>query len=209
VKRFVALALCACAAAAAQDSVPRAPAPPDGQAAEPPAQDAGAAEQDAGPGDAGADAELPRRNARPGPDADLARKDVHVALIHLQVAKLYVTGLYDLAGTPTVWDKERGISLFTQAQNATADAERTVAELSGLAKGEWAKAAEPLRRARGTLAHVQSQLRSLAVPVRGAGGQGKRGEEILREIDKSLDSARSDLETAAKAMNVDTKLRKP
>jgi hypothetical protein len=209
-KRFIGVALCAALAAAAQDGGAGGALPQDGQPGEtsPHGGTGGAAAQDGGPGDGGADSELPRRKLPPGPDADLARKDIHVALIHLQVAKLYVAGLYDLAGTPTVWDKERGISLFTQAQNALGDAERTLAELSGLAKGEWAKAAEPVHRARGTLARAQTQLRSLAVPVRGAGGQGQRGEEILKEIDKSLDSVRSDLETAAKVMNVDTKLRK-
>jgi hypothetical protein len=185
-RRLAALALLAAAAALAQDA--------DGGPAE--ASDGGVPESEHRPGP-------------PGPDADLARKDVHAASIHLQVAKLYVGGLYALAGRGTSWDRERGISLFTHAQNAASDAERTVAELSGLAKGEWAKAADPIRKVRAALATVQSQLRSVAVPVRGAGGQGAEGRKVLAGIYKSLDSAKNDLDSAAKVMGVDTKLHTP
>ena len=185
------------------------PVPPDAGLTAP---DAASAAPDAGspaPDARSAAPDAGTRRRPPGPDADLATKDVHVASIHLQVARLYVTGLYDLSGKPTTWDRERGITLFTQAQNAAADADRTLAELSGLAKGEWAKAAEPVAKARATLARVQTQLRSLAVPVRGAGGQGVNGQKVLADIYKSLDSAKDDLESAAKTMKVETKLRTP
>jgi hypothetical protein len=163
------------------------------------------------PADGGAAPEDGGTTAAPRlpPNEELARNDVHATIVHLQVAKLYVQGLYDLAGRATSFNRERGLSLFTQAQNALADAQRTLAELSGLAKGTWAKAAEPVRSARNTLSRVDSQLRSLAVPKVGAAGQGPAAQTRIADIYKSLDSALKDVSSAAKAMNVDTKLRTP
>jgi hypothetical protein len=131
--------------------------------------------------------------------AEQAKKDVDVAGIHLQVAKLYLTGLYGLAGAPSTWDREHGVALFNQAQNALTDADRQLAELQGLAQGNWPEACDPLTRARNTLVRAQGQLRSLSVPLRTGGGQ----------LYKSLDSSRDELDSAAKAMGVDTKLRTP
>ena len=142
-------------------------------------------------------------------NAAMAKKDVDVAGIHLQVAKLYVTGLYDLAGGPSTWDREHGVALFNQAQNALTDAERQLGELQGLARNGWPKALEPLGRARTTLAQMQSQLRSLSVPLRTGGGQDQAGQSILKGVYKSLDSALHDLESAAREMGVDPKLRTP
>jgi hypothetical protein len=140
--------------------------------------------------------------------SEQAKKDVDVAGIHLQVAKLYLTGLYGLAGAPSTWDREHGVALFTQAQNALTDADRQLAELQGLAKA-WPEARDPLARARGTLVRAQGQLRSLSVPLRTGGGQDQAGQSVIGQIYKSLDSSREELESAAKAMGVDTKLRAP
>ncbi len=140
---------------------------------------------------------------------DQAKKDVDVAGIHLQVAKLYLTGLYGLAGSPSTWDREHGVALFTQAQNALTDAERQLAELQGLAQRTWPDADQPLSRARNTLVRVQAQLRSLSVPLRTSGGQDQAGQSAIKQMSKSLDSSRDELDSAAKAMGVDTKLRTP
>src|SRR5712691_3653056 len=78
--------------------------------------------------------------------ADQAKKDVDVAGIHLQVARLYLAGLHGLAGAPSTWDREHGVALFTQAQNALTDADRQLAELQGLAQGNWPDARDPLTR---------------------------------------------------------------
>jgi hypothetical protein len=132
-----------------------------------------------------------------------------VAGIHLQVAKLYLTGLYGLGGEPSTWDRQHGVALFTQAQNAVSDADRQLAELQGLAQANWPEARDPLSRARSTLGRAQVQLRSLSVPLRTGGGQDQAGQSVIGQIHKTLDSSRDELESAAKAMGVDTKLRAP
>jgi len=141
--------------------------------------------------------------------SDQAKKDVDVAGIHLQVAKLYLAGLYGLAGAPSTWDREHGVALFTQAQNALTDADRQLAELQGLAQTNWPQARDPLSRARGTVVRAQSQLRALSVPSRTGGGQDQAGQSVIGQIYKSLDSSRDELNAAARAMGVDTKLRTP
>ena len=141
--------------------------------------------------------------------ADQAKKDVDVAGIHLQVARLYLAGLYGLAGAPSTWDREHGVALFTQAQNALTDADRQLAELQGLAQGNWPEARDPLTRARNTLVRAQGQLRSLSVPLRTGGGQDQAGQSVIGQIYKSLDSSRNELDSAARAMGVDPKLRTP
>ncbi len=141
--------------------------------------------------------------------ADQAKKDVDVAGIHLQIARLYLAGLYGLAGAPSTWDREHGVALFTQAQNALTDADRQLAELQGLAQGNWPEARDPLTRARNTLVRAQGQLRSLSVPLRTGGGQDQAGQSVIGQIYKSLDSSRNELDSAARAMGVDPKLRTP
>jgi len=141
--------------------------------------------------------------------AEQAKKDVDVAGIHLQVARLYLAGLYGLAGAPSTWDREHGVALFTQAQNALTDADRQLAELQGLAQGNWPEARDPLTRARNTLVRAQGQLRSLSVPLRTGGGQDQAGQSVIGQIYKSLDSSRNELDSAARAMGVDPKLRTP
>ena len=62
---------------------------------------------------------------------------------------------------------------------------------------------------RNSLVRAQTQLRSLSVPMRTGGGQDQAGQSVIREVYKSLDSSRDELDSAAKAMGVDSKLRKP
>jgi hypothetical protein len=140
---------------------------------------------------------------------DQAKKDVDIAGIHLQVARLYLAGLHGLAGAPSTWDREHGVALFNQVQNALADADRQLAELQGLAQSNWPDARDPLTRARNTVVRAQGQLRSLSVPVRTGGGQDQAGQSVIGQIYKSLDSSRDELNAAAKAMGVDPKLRTP
>ena len=98
---------------------------------------------------------------------------------------------------------------FTQARNALTDADRQLAELQGLAQGNWPQARDPLTRARNTLVRAQGQLRSLSVPLRTGGGQDQAGQSVIGQIYKSLDSSRNELDSAARAMGVDPKLRTP
>jgi len=87
--------------------------------AQAPGQPVPAADADAGrteTADAGL-GQTPREKAA-AQAADQAKKDVDVAGIHLQVARLYLAGLHGLAGAPSTWDREHGVALFNQAQNA-------------------------------------------------------------------------------------------
>jgi hypothetical protein len=189
--------LAAAALAASVPALAQAPGQPV------PAADAGRTETaDAGPG------QTPREKAA-AQATDQAKKDVDVAGIHLQVAKLYLAGLHGLTGAPSTWDREHGVALFNQAQNALTDADRQLAELQGLAQGNWPDARDPLTRARNTLVRAQGQLRALSVPLRTGGGQDQAGQSVIGEIYKSLDSSRDELNAAAKAMGVDPKLRTP
>jgi len=140
--------------------------------------------------------------------AELAKKSVDAAHIELQSARLYVLGLFHLSKPPTtVWDREHSITLFNQTQQAIGEAERSLAELSGMAKGKWEKADQPLRNARQILVQVQKDLRSISVPPTGSATVDAR--EISKRVYDSLDSARKELESAAKAMGVEPKLRSP
>src|ERR671937_2052600 len=97
--------------------------------------------------------------------ADQVKKDVDFAAIHLQAAKLYLTGLYGLDGRPSTWDREHGVALFTHAQDALSDVQRQIAELQGFARTTWPDSGPLLSRVRRTLAGVEKQLRSLSVPM--------------------------------------------
>lgn len=209
-KRFVSIAWLAAVPAAAQ--APKVPPAP------PPLLDGGTVVETLPGTDAGIQIVLPDGGIstdagisppRLAPTAELARNDVHAATIHLRVARLYAEGLYDLAGNSSEWNRERGLTLFTGAQNAVSDADRALAELSGLAKAQRVQAVEPIRNARATLSRVTSQLRQLAVPKLGAKGQGIAAQAKLVEIHKALDSALNDVASAAKAMGVETKLLTP
>jgi len=138
-----------------------------------------------------------------------AKNDIDLADIHLQVARLYLVGLHGLGGSPSEWDREHGVALFTQAQNALTDADRQLAELQGLAQRNWPDARDPLSRMRGSLVRAQTQLRSLSVPMRTGGGQDQAGQSVIKQVYRSLESSRDELESAAKAMGVDAKLRTP
>ena len=164
-----------------------------------------AVQPDAGPGAA----PLTPKEKVAAQAAEQAKKDVDVAGIHLEAARLYLAGLYGLAGPSSSWDREHGVALFTQAQNALTDADRQLAELQGLAQRNWPDARDPLSRARNTLVRVQTQLRSLSVPLRTGGGQDQAGKSVIGEVYKSLDSSRDELHSAARAMGVDPKLRTP
>jgi hypothetical protein len=193
VKWFATAALLASPLAVAQ--TPERPLQPSPEAAQP----------DAGPG---APPLTPTEKVA-AQAAGQAKRDVDVAGIHLEAARLYLAGLFGLAGAPSTWDREHGVALFTQAQNALTDADRQLAELQGLAQRNWPDARDPLSRARNTLVRVQTQLRSLSVPLRTGGGQDQAGQSVIREVYKSLDSSRDELSSAAKAMGVDPKLRTP
>jgi hypothetical protein len=140
--------------------------------------------------------------------AELAKKSVDAAHIELQSARLFVLGLFQLSKPPTtVWDREHSITLFNQTLEAVGEADRSLAELSGMAKGKWEKADQPVRNARQTLQQVQKDLRSISVPPTGSATVDAR--EMSKRVYDSLDSARKELESAAKAMDVDPKLRSP
>jgi hypothetical protein len=149
--------------------------------------------------------------ARPSPQrasAELAKKAVDVANIHLQAARLYALGLFHLARRPTTeWDRGHSISLFNQAQEAVTDADRSLAELTGMAKGQWEKASKPLKHARLTIVQVQKDLASLSVPPTGKAATD--GQKTARHVYDAIESVGKDLESAAKTMKVDAKLRGP
>lgn len=138
-------------------------------------------------------------------NADLAKKDVDVGGINIQAAKLYVTGLYDLSSRANMYDRGHGTDLFNKAQDAITDAEKELADLAPMAQGAWAKAADPLARVRSTLVNAQGHLRALAGAINANGNDVNR----IRDLYKELDGAERDLNDAAKAMNVDTRLNTP
>ena len=142
--------------------------------------------------------------------ADQAKKDVDFAAIHLNAAKLYLTGLYGLDGRPSTWDREHGVALFTHAQDALSDVQRQIAELQGFARTTWPDSGPLLSRVRRTLAGVEKQLRSLSVPMHpSANAAPDAGQSAIKDMYDALDAAHGDLEKAAKAMGVDSKLKKP
>jgi len=197
-------ALLAAVLALAQGTEPARDAPDAG--ARP---DSGRVPDGGTPADGGTDAD--GGTARRSPEAtppELAKKAVDLANIHLQAARLYTVGLFHLSRKPTsAWDREHTVTLFNSAENAITDADRSLSELSGMARGKWEKAAQPLAHARATLVQAQKELRSLSVPA--TGKSATDGEHIPRRVHQSLDSAGKDLDSAAKAMGVDTKIKGP
>jgi hypothetical protein len=166
------------------------------------AEDGGATDADGG---------LDGGTARRSPEAtppELAKKAVDLANIHLQASRLYLVALFHLSRKPiSAWDREHSVSLFNSAQNAITDADRSLAELSGMAHGNWRNAAQPLTHARATLVQAQKELGTLAVPATGS-GQADR-QQIARRVHEALDSAGKDLDSAAKTMGMDTKIKGP
>jgi hypothetical protein len=178
--------------AQAEDATPRETAP-----------DAGARADSGMDGDGG--------TARRSPEAtppQLAKKAFDLANIDLGAARLYVVGLFHLSQKPiSEWDRAHSVTLFNSAENAIADCDRSLAELSGMARGKWEKAAAPLTHARATVAQALKDLRSLSVPTTPSGATDR--QQIARKVHEELDSAGKDLDTAAKVMGVDTRIRGP
>jgi len=140
---------------------------------------------------------------------DQAKKDVDFASINLHAAKLYLTGLYGLDGRPSTWDREHGVALFTHAQDALSDAQKQLAELQGYAATTWPESRPPLSRARNTLTGVEKRLRSLSVPLHPSMEGQDAGQSAIKDMYDALDAAQDDLDKAAKAMGVNSKLKKP
>ena len=153
-------------------------------------------------------AQTPRERAL-AQATDQAKKDIDFAAIHVQAAKLYLTGLYGLEGRPSTWDREHGVALFTHAQDALTDAQRQLAELQGFAQTTWPDARDPLGKVRRSLDKVQTQLRSMSVPLHPSAQAQDASQNTIKDMYKQLDAAHGDLENAARAMGVDAKLRKP
>ena len=129
-----------------------------------------------------------------------AKQSVDIASVDLQAARLFVAGLYDLS--TRTFDKHRAVALLNQAQEAVTQAELQLGDLTSLAQGS---AADPLGRARQTMVDVQGDLRGLT----GAINSGSPDANRIKSLYQSIDSASHDLESAAQAMNVDTKLNTP
>lgn len=140
---------------------------------------------------------------------DQAKKDVDFAAIHLRAAKLYLTGLYGLNDTPSTWDREHGVALFAHAQDALSDVQRQVAELQGFARATWPDAGPSLSRVTRALDGVEKRLRSLSIPLRSSADGQDAGQSAIKDMYDALDAAQKDLDSAAKAMGVNAKLKTP
>lgn len=147
--------------------------------------------------------------AAPASNADIAKRTYDIANANLQAAKGYVGGLNDLAQKASTWDRESSVSLFNSAQRAVTDAEEHIGRLVPLAKGDWAKASDPLNKARADLVKVQGELRTFAGPVRADSGDPASRQSSLKGLWDTLDTASKDLGTAAGQMSVDTKIKTP
>ena len=172
------------------------------------APDAGVAVSDGGmDAESGIDGGTGRKSPEATP-SELAKKAIDLAHIDLGAARLYVVGLFHLSRRPiSAWDRAHSVTLFNSAENAMTDADRSLSELSGMARGKWEKAAAPLTHARSTLAQALKDLRSLSVPTTPSGAADR--QQIARKVHEELDSTRKDLDAAAKVMEVDTKIKEP
>ncbi len=137
-----------------------------------------------------------------GAGASVAKQAVDVAGIDMQAAKLFVTGIYDLSTRPNQFDKHRAIVLFNQAQEAVTQAELQLADLSRVAQPAPNGA---LQNARNTMVSAQGELRALAGALNAGGTDPNR----IKALYQSIDSATHDLDSAARAMRVDTRLNSP
>ena len=142
-------------------------------------------------------------------DADAAKRAFDIANANLEAAKTYLGGLNDLAQTPTTWDRDGSIALFNSAQRAVTDAEERIGTLVPMAKGDWAKANDPLTKARSQLVSVQNELRDFAGPVRADSGNPQTRQNSIHNLWNTLDGASKDLKDAVGSMNVDTKIKTP
>lgn len=139
-------------------------------------------------------------------NTDLAKISVDVAVVEVQASKLYLAGLADLASRPGTWDKAHTIHLFNEAQRSLIRAEQQLGEMEQLATGQWANAADPIRKARSELVTAEHQLRGFAEPVRSGQAQPTNSQSI-KDVWNSLDRAQKDVESAAGTMGVPTKLQ--
>ena len=171
------------------------------------APDAGATVSDGGTDADGVDGGSARKSPEATPE-ELAKKAIDLAHIDLGAARLYVIGLFHLSRKPiTAWDRAHSVTLYNSAENAIADTDRSLSELSGMARGKWEKAAAPLTHARSTLTQALKDLRSLSVPTTPVGAVDR--QQVARKVHQALDSARKDVDAAAKVMGVDTKIKEP
>ncbi|GAC1605989.1 MAG: hypothetical protein NVS4B10_19890 [Myxococcales bacterium] len=151
----------------------------------------------------------PTAAAAPASNADLAKRSFDLASANLQAAKSYVGGLNDLAQKASTWDRESSVSLFNSAQRAVTDAEEHGGRLVPLAKGDWAKATDPLNKARADLVKAQGELRTFSGPVRAESGDPASRQGSIKGLWDTLETASKDLNSAAGQMSVDTKLKTP
>jgi hypothetical protein len=179
-----------------------APAPPRD------APDAGTPVSDGGTdADGGADGGTARKSPEATP-SELAKKAIDLAHIDLGAARLYVVGLFHLSRKPiSAWDRAHSVTLFNSAENAMTDSDRSLSELSGMARGKWEKAAAPLTHARSTVAQALKDLRALSVPTTASAAVDR--QQVARKVHQELDSVRKDLDAAAKVMEVDTRIKEP
>jgi len=197
---MIATALLAALVAFAQTEGPPAPGRD--------ATDAGTTVSDGGTdADGGVDGGSARKSPEATPE-ELAKKAIDLAHIDLGAARLYVIGLFHLSRKPiTDWDRAHSVTLYNSAENAIADTDRSLSELSGMARGKWAQAAAPLTHARSTVAQALKDLRSLSVPTTPVGAVDR--QQVARKVHGELDSERKDIDAAAKVMSVDTKIKEP
>jgi hypothetical protein len=134
----------------------------------------------------------PQASAATNASKEIAKRSVDVAGVELQVAKLYVTGLYDLSSRQNLYDQRHATALFNRAQDA-------------LTGANYPKAGEPLGRARSTLVSAQGELRTLA----GAINRNGNDVERIKSVFHQLDTAEHALNDTAGAMSVDSKLNAP
>jgi hypothetical protein len=147
----------------------------------------------------------PQASAATNASKEIAKRSVDVAGVELQVAKLYVTGLYDLSSRQNLYDQRHATALFNRAQDALTGAELQLQELAPLASANYPKAGEPLGRARSTLVSAQGELRTLA----GAINRNGNDVERIKSVFHQLDTAEHALNDTAGAMSVDSKLNAP
>ena len=147
--------------------------------------------------------------AAPQANADAAKRAFDIANANLEAAKTYLGGLNDLAQTPATWDRDSSIALFNSAQRSVTDAEERIGSLVPLAKGDWAKANDPLSKARTQLVSVQKELRDFAGPVRADSGSPQTRQSSIHNLWNTVDSASKDLKDAVGAMSVDTRVKTP
>ena len=139
-------------------------------------------------------------------NADEAKKALDVIEVDLQASKLYLVALWDLASKPATWDRAHSVTLFNDAERAVTEAEEHIGKIEPMAKDSWAKAADPIGKARASLVQTQAQLRSFASGLRGGNFAGGDANAI-KGLWTTVDTAQKQIEGAAGAMGVDFHLK--